>query len=530
MSITSIVAPGPSASELCEEEILGRAGAWARLAQRAGAQLLVLAYEWAVAHPADRLDPQQAGLPGRERATLIGGPGTPMVTEFAAAEFGARIGRTTHAGRKVMAAALDLKLRLPLLWARVQALQVRDSYAIHVAERTRDLTAAEAGWVDAEVAEAADGRIPWTHFEDLVTGKIAAAAPAVAKEKERRAAGAIFARALKRRAGEETSGIATFMVRGPVPVIDALDHAVTTLAHRLHDHLPEPTGPDDTGPTMDQLRVQAVALLAAPHLAAPHTAAPHTAAPHTAESGTGADDGGAAARVGGDSTEARADGPQVPVPDLGTLDLLDLLPAVSLVVHVYGGPREVTAEGNELDRIARVEGHGPVSETWLREVLGRYARFDVRPVLHPEHLAPVEAYEVPARHRRAVQLLAPTDTFPWGTTASTGPTIQLDHVVPWDPHGPPHPDPRPQTGVHNLAPLSTLHHRLKTHGRWQSAMPWPGVQLWRDPHGQVYLRDTSGTRQVTNQEAAASDAGETRHTVITVDLYEPTFRLEYEAA
>ena len=506
MSSTAALAP----SELSEEEILGRAGAWAQLAQRAGAQLLVLAYEWAVAHPAERLDPQQAGLPGRERATLIGGPGTPMVTEFAAAELGARIGRTTHAGRKVMAAALDLKLRLPLLWARVQALEVRDSYAIHVAERTRDLTAAEAGWVDAEVVEAADGRIPWTHFEDLVAGKVAAAAPEVAKEKERRAAEAIFARALKRRAGEETSGIATFMVRGPVPVIDALDRAVTTLAHRLHDHLPEPTGPDDTAPTMDQLRVQAVALLAGPHLA---------------ERGSGADDGDATPGAGDDRPEAQADGPQVPAPDLGTMDLRDLLPAVSLVVHVHGGPREVTADGEELDRIARVEGHGPVSETWLREVLGRFARFDVRPVLHPEGLAPVESYEVPARHRRAVQLLAPTETFPWGTTASTGPTVQLDHVVPWDPHG-----PRAQTGLHNLAPLSTLHHRLKTHGGWQSAVPWPGVQLWRDPHGQVYLRDTSGTRHVTTQEAAASDAGEPRHTVITVDLYEPAFRLEHEAA
>ena len=75
MSTTSVVAPGPPASELCEEEVLVRAGAWARLAQRAGAQLLVLAYEWAVAHPAERLDPLQAGLPGRERAPLIGGPG-----------------------------------------------------------------------------------------------------------------------------------------------------------------------------------------------------------------------------------------------------------------------------------------------------------------------------------------------------------------------------------------------------------------------------------------------------------------------
>ncbi|GAB2626045.1 hypothetical protein GCM10027270_11130 [Nocardioides ginkgobilobae] len=524
MSTTSVVAPGPPASELCEEEVLVRAGAWARLAQRAGAQLLVLAYEWAVAHPADRLDPQQAGKPGRERATLIGGPGTPVVTEFAAAEFGARIGRTTHGGRKVMAAALDLKLRLPLLWARVQALEVRDSYAIHVAERTRDLTVEQAGWVDAEVVEAADGRIPWTHFEDLVAGKVAAAAPEVAKEKERRAAEATFARALKRRAGEETSGMATFMIRGPVPVIDALDHAVTTLAHRLQAHLsdrsPAPSGPEDTGPTMDQLRVQAVAILAAGH------AGQATGHDDPDDRGSHAGSHAGSGATGGESVGTPGDGPGA---DLGTLDLRDLLPAVSLVVHVYGGPREVTAEGEELDRIARVEGHGPVSETWLREVLGRYARFDVRPVLHPEGLAPVESYEVPARHRRAVQLLAPTETFPWGTTASTGPTVQLDHVVPWDPDGPPDSDPRPQTGLHNLAPLSTLHHRLKTHGGWQSAMPWPGIQLWRDPHGQVYLRDTTGTRQVTEASAAPLQE-EPRHRVIAIDFYEPPFRLEYDAA
>ena len=30
----------------------------------------------------------------------------------------------------------------------------------------------------------------------------------------------------------------TFVVRGPLPVIEALETAVTTLAHRLQDHLP----------------------------------------------------------------------------------------------------------------------------------------------------------------------------------------------------------------------------------------------------------------------------------------------------
>ena len=130
-------------------------------------------------------------------------------------------------------------------------------------------------------------------------------------------------------------------------------------------------------------------------------------------------------------------------------------------------------------------------------MLGRYARFVVRPVLDLEGLAPVEAYEIPERHRRAVQQISPTETFPWGTTRSAGPTIQIDHVVPWEPHGPPG-----QTGTHNLTPLSTYHHRLKTHGRWQSTMPWPGVNLWRDPHGQVYLHDTSGTRSLDRREDA----------------------------
>ena len=81
--------PLVATTDLSEEQILERATVCARGMQRAGAELLVLAYEWAVAHPADRLDPKEAGKPGRERATILGGPGTPEVTEFAAAEFGA---------------------------------------------------------------------------------------------------------------------------------------------------------------------------------------------------------------------------------------------------------------------------------------------------------------------------------------------------------------------------------------------------------------------------------------------------------
>ena len=73
--------PLVATTDLSEEQILARATVCARGMRRAGAELLVLAYEWAVAHPVDRLDPREAGKPGRERATVLGGPGTPEVTE-----------------------------------------------------------------------------------------------------------------------------------------------------------------------------------------------------------------------------------------------------------------------------------------------------------------------------------------------------------------------------------------------------------------------------------------------------------------
>ena len=66
------------------------------------------------------------------------------------------------------------------------------SYARFVARRTRDLTVEQAAYVDARVAEAADGRIPWTRFEELVDGAIAASdprRPPSARRRRRRAPG-----------------------------------------------------------------------------------------------------------------------------------------------------------------------------------------------------------------------------------------------------------------------------------------------------------------------------------------------------
>lgn len=38
---------------------------------------------------------------------------------------------------------------------------------------------------------------------------------------------------------------------------------------------------------------------------------------------------------------------------------------------------------------------------------------------------------------------------------------------------------------------------MKTHGRWQVRQPFPGVYLWRSPHGSMFYVDNSGTRQLS---------------------------------
>jgi hypothetical protein len=100
-----------------------------------------------------------------------------------------------------------------------------------VARRTRDLTLEQAAYVDSRVVESADGRIPWTRFEGLVTGAIAASDPEAAAAREEEQAPRQFASAT--RSTEE--GMRGFYVRAPFHVVARLDAIVA--------HLARPGGP-----------------------------------------------------------------------------------------------------------------------------------------------------------------------------------------------------------------------------------------------------------------------------------------------
>jgi hypothetical protein len=412
--------------EMGEEELLTFGGERADTIRDAEADLLRVAYRWAVLKNPDTLP--ASTVPGAEKARMYGGDGTPQVCEFAASELGARLGMTTWAAGQLMADALDLVHRGTDLWARVEDREVKASYARHVVKKTRHLTKDQAQYVATAVAPFADGRIPWTRFEKRVEACVAKADPKAARDKELKAQEATFAKQLR----TDAHGMASFLTRAPVWMIAQITAIVSAYSAAIRDDFPELTD--------DQRDVLALLMLLTP----------------------GADQN-----------------PQA---------LAETAPVVNLYVHTNAGTPgagEAPHEG-----INRFEGHGPVTDDWVRQVLGPNCRFKIYPVIDIAGMAPVDAYEIPDRHRQAVQLLTPADTFPYGTNTDRD-TKQIDHTVPWNPHGPPG-----QSGIGNYGPMSTPHHRIKTHGRWNVAQPFPGIYVWKDQYGGTYLVDNTGTRQL----------------------------------
>lgn len=118
----------------------------------------------------------------------------------------------------------------------------------------------------------------------------------------------------------------------------------------------------------------------------------------------------------------------------------------------------------------------------------------VRPVLDPAHLAPVDGYETSARIGEAMRLRHPTEVFPYDS--ASGATADLDHTVP--DLTPARGGPPGQTGL-DLGPLSRPAHRAVTAGCWRRRQPEPGRYLFRSPTGHVFLVTNQGTQALGRQ-------------------------------
>src|SRR5665811_1695437 len=104
--------------DLNPTEALARAVDRRRTADRAEAELLAIAAHWADLHPV-LSGPDGVRVKGMERLMPLAGPGTPEVAESAPAELGAALSISTFAAQHLVGDSLELRHRLPRLWARI---------------------------------------------------------------------------------------------------------------------------------------------------------------------------------------------------------------------------------------------------------------------------------------------------------------------------------------------------------------------------------------------------------------------------
>jgi hypothetical protein len=483
---------GSSAGQVAEAAEACLAGL---LAQEA--RLLAVAAAWADCHPGD-LDGDWRS-PAVDVPRQLGGPGTPLVGRFGLAELGALLRTSTGGAEHLIADALDLRHRLPRLWARVQAGQVRSWQARAVAKATRRLDPAAAAAVDAAVAEPIT-TLSWARFQHRLEAAVLAADPADAAAAAAQADAERFVRAGR----TSEHGLRLLVARA------AAGDVVWFLA--MINRLAEILALEGDLDPVDVRRSKAIGIIAQParalqlllahqhdqpgpaepiEAADPEAAEPEAAEPEQVDPDPAAPAPTGPAPTGPAPTRRGAPPSTTPAEEAHTSVVFGPLPLdpaacrPRAVVYVHLSEEALTAGAG----IARVEHIGPVLADRLRQLLGADPQIILKPVLDLADTSPVDGYEVPDRIRENLQLRCPGETFPWGTTSSRW--ADLDHTVPYlalDRGGPPG-----QTRIGNLGPLSRSHHLVKTFTSWRVRQPDPGTWVWRSPLGRHYLVTAAGT-------------------------------------
>lgn len=456
------------------------------VAQQADVRTLEVAAAWADLHGVVEAFGQT--LPGAERLLQFGGDGTPETCEFCPAELGAEMGMSPEAAAMLIGDALDLRHRLPVLWRRIRAGEVKPWIGRRIASETRALTTQAAAAVDRQVARYAHS-LTLGRLTKVVQAAIVEADPEFARQREqlRRLDRGVFLHP----ADEVGTICGSFAAAGP----DAsrfnagLDRAADALGLL-----------GDTDPKQVR-RARALGILGNPQQTMDLFAQAEAAArgrdatdlPHdvTGSSGLADADLHGAADTDTDSG-SMGDSDRSPFARGETIKV-DPRPKAILYVHLT---RDVL-DRNDGTEVGRVEGIGPVTLGQARQWLGDCA-VTVKPVVDITGIAPVDSYEVPDSLREAVQLVTPADAFPFA--ANTGRTMDLDHTEPYV--SPDEGGPQGQTAVGMLGPMTRRHHRIKTHGRWQVQQPFTGVFVWRSPHGRHYVVDHTGTHRIARGDAA----------------------------
>ncbi|TGN64953.1 HNH endonuclease [Nocardioides eburneiflavus] len=456
MSEVLFVPGAGEVEDLSAAELLALARSRKSAEDRAAADLLDVAARWADLHPPESIHSAASfTVPGSQHEEPIAGEGAPLVAEFCCAELGTVLGITSTAAKKLIGQALELRHRLPRLWAQVQAGAVPAWRARVVADTTihstPPLTVEAAGFVDAQVAAVA-GRVGSAQLDRLVAETIrrydlATADPAADPEDG-------YLHVDPRHVTVDTDDVhyaGTMRIEAEVDIADALDFD-RAVAHRAAARAA--LGSTES---LDVRRAKALGDLA-------RTQTALDIAGLTAEAATA------------DANEAG-----------------DLPAARQVVIHAHFdasfsgdttvfGPTGRMENGRRLVLLDQIRSWCADSRTEVT----------ITPVIDLNSELTAQGYKVPADIREQVQLRDRMCVFPFCSRPAR--RCDVDHIVPWDDDA--HAEGRPQPGpatTSNLACLCRFHHRFKTHSPWRYAMVAPGVFEWTSPHGHRYRRDHTGT-------------------------------------
>ncbi|WP_152363558.1 DUF222 domain-containing protein [Microlunatus speluncae] len=465
------------------DDILKAAKAAVRARLEAENELIAWTAAWADANSADSIHPDELRLRGGPRGIRPGGDGTPEVNDLALVELAVAMRKGEFAGTRFVGEVLDVRFRLPLLWEKVMGCEVEGWQARTIARMTHHLTLEQALQVDADLAGFA-GLVGFSKLRDRAEAAIAR----------------VDAERVERVAAERKSELGVWLSQtsdeGLKSLFARLEPAAAIRLYARIQELADALPADDRTP--DERRAEALALLGneleATRILAearqPDLFAEEFAAAVQPVAGEDPDEPVEESEL----HQSLRDQPAM-ITDTGLvvfraaverivagLDPSLLLPTSTLVVHVAAESLE-TGSG-----ICRVPGIGPTTMGVVKDWLG-HDRVNVVPVVDlNDPPAPVDAYEIPDRHRRYLRFARPGSSFPWST--ATG-NLELDHTVPYRSMG--EGGPPGQTGIDALAPLARREHRAVTHGGWRRRQPEPGTMIFRSPHGDTQLTNHSGT-------------------------------------
>ena len=215
--------------------------------RRAALRKLQLAYQWAVLHPATHgTGVATHGGPALEvlnHDESLGGDGTPAVAAFTPETFAARLGISPGAGAQLIADALDLRHRLPLLWKRVaRSCRSRPGRPAGSPSRPAASPWLGARWVDQRLALRVDGALGPVITDRLVALAVAKFDPEEQEQREALAeAGSEVT--LSHPNPTDFAGTSDLMASGDTLTLKAFYDLVCAIAHQLHlDGDPDPLG------------------------------------------------------------------------------------------------------------------------------------------------------------------------------------------------------------------------------------------------------------------------------------------------